>query len=151
MRSLILAFALVVACASSAAAEPTPLRWPGGERAAGWISDGALAAQVFLEARDAWRAEHRGKAFACMAAENAVALGATELLKRLTHRERPDGSDALSFPSGHTATASVNAHGWRWGLVVQVGYLRQAAWKHHLSDVLAGWGIGLAAGQICGE
>lgn len=48
-------------------------------------------------------------------------LGATYLLKFAVHKERPDHSNNLSFPSGHTSVTFANAafvqrrYGWAWG------------------------------------
>ena len=80
----------------------------------------------------------------------AITLG----FKGVVDRERPDGSNHHSFPSGHTSTtfssASFIAHqyGWRAGvpaylLASWTGYSRVYARKHHWSDVIAGAGIGL--------
>jgi membrane-associated phospholipid phosphatase len=73
-------------------------------------------------------------------------------------RERPDASNSLSFPSGHSASAFATAtvlqqhFGWKAGvpayaLAGLVGASRMASSKHYLSDVLVGAGIGLAAGR----
>lgn len=73
-------------------------------------------------------------------------------------RQRPDGSNTQSFPSGHTATTFATATvlqqhwGWKVGLPAYalaglVGASRMAADKHYLSDVLVGAGIGIAAGR----
>lgn len=146
-----LALALVVLLAAPCAAqEPTPLRWSSHEAVPLRITDALVGIQIGLAARDAWRAPDRSHAFGCLALENGVSLGATELLKRVTHRTRPNGEDDRSFPSGHTALATVNgAPGWRYGLTVGVGWGRQAGGKHYATDVLAGAGIGWAASRIC--
>jgi membrane-associated phospholipid phosphatase len=79
-------------------------------------------------------------------------------VKFATHRTRPDGSNAQSFPSGHTASAFatatvLNRHfGWKAGVpayafAAYVGASRTSANKHHLSDVLMGAGVGIAAGR----
>jgi membrane-associated phospholipid phosphatase len=73
-------------------------------------------------------------------------------------RQRPDGSNALSFPSGHSASAFATAtvfqqhFGWKVGIPAYtfagfVGASRMASSKHYLSDVLVGAGIGTAAGR----
>jgi phage protein D len=148
---LIASVAVVVTLASPVAAEePTPLRWKDHEAIPARISDGLVAAQVTRRAIEAWRSERRGKALTCMAVENAVTIAATELLKRAFGRQRPDKSDFLSMPSGHTAMATVNGRsGWSYSLAVGVGWGRQAAGRHYATDVLAGAGIGMIAGQIC--
>jgi membrane-associated phospholipid phosphatase len=79
-------------------------------------------------------------------------------VKFVTQRERPDGSNSHSFPSGHTASAFatatvLNRHlGWKVGLPAYsyaafVGISRMAANKHHMSDVIMGAAVGLAAGR----
>jgi PAP2 superfamily len=83
-------------------------------------------------------------------------------LKHAVKEERPDQSDNLSFPSGHTATAFTNAallyyeykdsNLWYASsgflFATATGILRIANNKHYTSDVLAGAGIGLASGLI---
>lgn len=147
----IVGFLCVALCAAPVAAgEPTPLRWASHAAVPARVSDGLVAAQIGLAAVDAWRADDRRHALGCLALRNGLAIGATELLKRALHRTRPDASDNLSFPSGHTALATVNgAAGWRYGLTVGVGWGRQAAGRHYATDVLAGAGIGWLAQHAC--
>ncbi len=82
----------------------------------------------------------------------------TGILKYSVQRTRPDGSDSLSFPSGHASTAFslaavANHHyGWRVGvpayvLASGIGLSRIESDRHHLSDVLAGATIGLIVGR----
>ena len=82
----------------------------------------------------------------------------TGVLKSTAHRPRPDGSNNLSFPSGHTsgafAMASVfDAHyGHKVGIpayaaAAAIGMSRMESNKHHLSDVLAGATIGYLVGH----
>ena len=74
-------------------------------------------------------------------------------LKSLVDKERPDGSDNDSFPSGHTALAFGGASfiHKRYGLEYSipayvgasfVGYSRIHADKHDTTDVLAGAALG---------
>src|SRR3569623_160098 len=79
------------------------------------------------------------------------------LLKLLTHRLRPDNSDYLSFPSGHTSNAFVGAEFMAqelgdksvvysvigYGLGTTTGVLRIYHQDHWLSDVIAGAGFGI--------
>jgi membrane-associated phospholipid phosphatase len=78
-------------------------------------------------------------------------------VKSITNRERPDGSNHLSFPSGHTATAFVAAeflhqeYGCKsvwidiagYGTAAFVGVARVYKNRHWLSDVVAGAGVGI--------
>lgn len=70
-------------------------------------------------------------------------------LKRAVSRERPDGGDARSFPSGHTSSAFSGAsylhyrYGWKYGLpaymaAAAVGASRVVAGRHYWTDVAAG-------------
>jgi membrane-associated phospholipid phosphatase len=82
----------------------------------------------------------------------------TTALKLAVKRDRPDGSNRLSFPSGHAsnafAIASVVGHHYgRWGDVAAysvasfVALSRGAANKHHFSDIVAGAGLGWTVGH----
>ena len=97
-----------------------------------------------------------------IAIANVMAVSVTEILKRTVKEERPDQSDDLSFPSGHTSIAFTNAallyyeykdsNLWYASsgflFATATGVLRIANNKHYTSDVLAGAGIGLASGLI---
>jgi membrane-associated phospholipid phosphatase len=76
----------------------------------------------------------------------------TEVLKRTTHVERPDGSNDMSFPSGHAAQAFSSAtyvhrrYGFSdaWPLYVMatyVGYTRVQSNRHSWVDVAGAAGI----------
>jgi len=91
---------------------------------------------------------------------NAIMGGIVQSMKFSFNEERPDASDKLSFPSGHTATAFTNAsvlfyenkdaNIWYassgYLFAAATGFLRIANNKHYTSDVLAGAGIGTAVG-----
>jgi membrane-associated phospholipid phosphatase len=79
-------------------------------------------------------------------------------VKYTVGRERPDGSNRRSFPSGHTASSFATAtilqqhFGWKAGIPAYafagfVGASRMASGKHYWSDVLVGAGLGIAAGR----
>lgn len=97
--------------------------------------------------------------------EGAGALGsgtATWILKGATHRERPDSSNARSFPSGHTSSAfasrvaslenlddmalpralDLGLRATVTGLAAATGWARVEAGVHYPSDVLAGAALG---------
>lgn len=88
-----------------------------------------------------------------------LAGGATYGLKRIFPKERPDGSDRQSFPSGHTsvsfaAAASLeNRYGWKAGVpafavATFVGVARVEARKHRWYDVAVGAAIGTGSGFL---
>ena len=95
----------------------------------------------------------------------ASLLGAQSLiqpLKYLTQRQRPDRSNRLSFPSADVGAASslipavYTGYGLVPALVVGtsaafIGVSRMAGNKHYLSDVLAGYAIGLGWGLSRGS
>ncbi|HEY6555268.1 MAG TPA: phosphatase PAP2 family protein, partial [Vicinamibacteria bacterium] len=82
----------------------------------------------------------------------------TEILKKAATRTRPDGSNRLSFPSGHTssafalATVAERHYGWKIGVpsylaAGAIGFSRIERSKHYLSDVLAGATLGIITGR----
>lgn len=93
---------------------------------------------------------------------NALMTGTVFGVKKLTHEQRPDGSDYYSFPSGHAAAAFASAEFMRqeykdvspWYGVAgymaagATGALRMYNNRHWMSDVLAGAGVGIASTKI---
>jgi len=83
-------------------------------------------------------------------------------IKLLTGKERPDGDDFTSFPSGHTATAFMCAEilyqeykdeSILYGILgytaaAATGYLRIYNDKHWFSDVVAGAGFGILSTKL---
>lgn len=110
----------------------------------------------------------RGAAGLATLAANA---GVTSVVKYATGRERPDGSDDLSFPSGHASGAATAAAltagearrlpgpGWvRSTLSLGSGaiaggcaWARVEAGRHYPSDALVGWALGTAFGTFTNE
>ena len=79
-----------------------------------------------------------------------------QTVKGIIRRQRPDDSDRMSLPSGHaagtfaTATVLQKHFGWKVGMPVYaagayVATARMSANKHHLSDVIMGAAVGVAA------
>ena len=85
-----------------------------------------------------------------------------EPLKYAVRRERPDGSNHLSFPSGHaavtfaTATVIERHLGWRYSILAYavatyVATSRLHDNQHYLSDVVFGAAVGTIAGRTVTE
>lgn len=88
--------------------------------------------------------------------------GSVNIMKKTSKVKRPDGSDARSFPSGHTATAFMGAeflyqeykdvshwYGITGYLVAAgTGFFRMANEKHWLTDVATGAGIGILSTKV---
>jgi membrane-associated phospholipid phosphatase len=84
-----------------------------------------------------------------------------QAIKFTVGRERPDGSDHYSFPSGHSASSFATAwivqrhFGWKvglpgWAVAVYVAAARVHDNRHYLSDVIVGGALGLASGRTIG-
>jgi membrane-associated phospholipid phosphatase len=87
-----------------------------------------------------------------------LSQGMVQAIKYTVRRERPDGSDNKSFPSGHsasmfaTATVLQKYYGWKVGVPAYalgsyVGLARMAWNRHHATDVVMGAGFGIASAQ----
>jgi membrane-associated phospholipid phosphatase len=140
-----------------------------------WIADPSNSFGTSLEsgARPAWVAGVVAALFATGRAVDAPRFRAvtydwmdaflvnaayTTVIKELVKRERPDSSDNLSFPSGHSSNAFALAvvaerhYGWKAGvpayaLASAVAVSRLQRNKHYLSDVLAGSTLGYIVGR----
>ena len=92
----------------------------------------------------------------------AIMLASTFAVKYLSHEERPNKSDNLSFPSGHTAQAFLAASivhtefrdksQWygvgAYTIATTVAALRMINDKHWQSDVVAGAGFGILSAHL---
>lgn len=151
MKVFVLLFVLfALPCAAE---EWTPaLPTHTGQKIADVASYGTLGAGLALET---WDAFHCADKTSCVLGEVfkiGVTVAATFGVKQSVKRMRPcapacgiDSPDS-SFPSGHAALAGQTVEGKRYGLkAILAGTtagLRLAANKHHISDVVAGFGIG---------
>lgn len=90
-----------------------------------------------------------------LALSGALAVGTTEVLKRVVNSPRPDGSRG-GFPSAHASIAFVSAayvhqrYGAQWavpmyGLATLAGYSRVSTHNHYFKDVMGGALIGIGS------
>lgn len=123
----------------------------------------APVAQIYLGKSFGFKAKNNVKQQTInIVVANAIGAAVFTTLKYTLREERPDQSDDLSFPSGHTSIAFTNAallyyeykdsNLWYASsgflFATATGILRIANNEHYTSDVLAGAGIGLASGLI---
>ena len=85
--------------------------------------------------------------------------GTTLALKNNVHELRPNGSNYLSFPSGHASTTFTAAefirkrYGWGLGIAAYAlaaftGYSRVESREHYFHDVAAGAAIGITSSYV---
>lgn len=128
---------------SAAAWIVTVLATPGGDSPGKWFAD-------------------KTKGLAVAVAANVLNQGLTSTVKSVTDRERPDGSDTNSFPSGHSSSATLYATlaarnlqsidmGPNYRTTMEIGFgviAGGTAWArvegnvHFPADVLAGAALG---------
>ncbi|MDD3095026.1 MAG: phosphatase PAP2 family protein [Candidatus Neomarinimicrobiota bacterium] len=95
------------------------------------------------------------ESFRYWAFSNVTTVGITYVLKYSIHRERPNGRNRYSFPSGHSSSAFATAtmlqmwYGWPAGipayaLAALTAFQRMDDNQHWLSDVIMGTAIGIA-------
>lgn len=95
-----------------------------------------------------------------LAQTTIISAAYTTAIKIASHRLRPDGSNHLSFPSGHAsnafAWATVGTHyyglkagvpGFLWAGLMAVGRMEKS--RHYLSDVVGGASVGVLSGLTC--
>jgi len=111
-----------------------------------------------LTALTATFAEHDPAARKALLLSYGSTFALTHLLKNTVKKERPNGRNTLSFPSGHTSSAFSGAaflakrYGWDVGLPAYlaasfVGYSRVQAEQHDWWDVTAGAAIAIGFNQ----
>ena len=128
-----------------------------GEKLGGATIVTAAAATVFLTSRLSDNQKFRSFAYS-LAQSYIIANTVTVGLKYSANRLRPDGSNNLSFPSGHTANAftfaTVISHYYGKKAAIPsfigaafIGATRVGKNMHYVSDVIAGATIGYIVGR----
>lgn len=127
------------------------------ETAGGGVWSSAFVATMFTVGRFSKGTRFRAMTYDMLDA-TIVNYGYTSLLKVAVGRERPNGEDNHSFPSGHSSNAFALAavaerhYGWKVGVPSYlvagvVGASRIQQNKHYLSDVVAGATLGYIVGR----
>jgi membrane-associated phospholipid phosphatase len=128
------------------------------ETGGGPIISSSVVAALFVSGRlDKHHPRWRAATYDMLDA-SIVNLAYTETMKRLVGRERPNGEDNKSFPSGHASNAFALAtcferhYGWRvsvpaYLVASAVGISRLQRNKHYASDVAAGAALGYVVGR----
>jgi membrane-associated phospholipid phosphatase len=127
------------------------------ETAGGPIWSSVFVAGMFTAGRLSHGTRFRAMTYDMLDA-SIVNLAYTELIKVAVGRERPNGEDQKSFPSGHTSNAFALAavaerhYGWKLGVPAYlaagvVGASRIQQDRHFLSDVVAGATLGYIVGR----
>ena len=124
---------------------------PPQRKYAEWSSDLTVAASLAADTWYSWKSPNRRAAFTCQGLRDGVIIGVTEVVKRLVHRTRPNGSDQLSFWSEHTALTASATGGYGIGFVLPLS-LGTAAGRigggdHWASDTIAGGAFGALVGH----
>jgi hypothetical protein len=127
------------------------------ETAGGPVWSSVFVAGMFTAGRLSHGTRFRAMTYDMLDA-TIVNLAYTELIKVTVGRERPNGQDEKSFPSGHTSNAFALAavaerhYGWKIGIPAYlaaglIGASRIQQDKHYLSDVVAGATLGYIVGR----
>jgi membrane-associated phospholipid phosphatase len=135
VRHAALALVFAAICGSAQAQVSTPRR--AGDFLSWALPAGVLATEIY---RQDWEGSLQ------FGASYVATVAATEVLKRVTHVERPDHSNDDSFPSGHAARAFAAAtyvhrrhgleHAWPlYAVATYVGYTRVHERRHRWGDV----------------
>ncbi len=116
-----------------------------------WSSDITVAASLAADTWYSWKSPNRRAAFMCQGIRDGVIIGVTEIVKRLVHRERPNGIDAFSFWSEHTALTASATGGYGIGFVLPMtlgtAAGRIAGADHWASDTVVGGTFGAMVGH----
>lgn len=129
---------------------PLALKSETARKVVDYTTTGILGGEAIVLIKAIKDAPDTKHAILCASGRVGVTMGATEILKRVIHRERPDGSDFKSTPSGHTALAAVMTNGkYSFFFPITVALGRQVSKRHYLTDTLFGAGLGYTAKLIC--
>ena len=127
------------------------------ETAGGPIWGSLFTAAMFTAGRFSDHARFRAMTYDMVDAV-IVNFGYSEVIKVAVGRERPNGENNQSFPSGHASNAFTIAtvverhYGWKLGVPAYViagvvGASRVQQDKHYVSDVVAGATLGYIVGR----
>lgn len=109
------------------------------------VSYGTVGANVLFDVIHDLQAPNKSCALKQEALKVGFAVGISEVLKLVIHRQRPDLSDYKDFPSEHTAIAFASS-GWSvsWGysFAIGTGVERHTADRHDWVGVLGGVAVG---------
>ena len=150
-RFLLTVFLLTTLLAGPGYAEDTPLDRRTAEFASGNGNTAFLVAGTVLPWLEGNSQQGRRTADGLL-----LSAAVTHLLKNVVRSRRPDGSDHLSFPSGHTSAAFSLAASrstfrpgetafW-YGGATMIGLSRMELNRHRATDVAAGAVLGFGFG-----
>lgn len=159
---------------STWAVEETPV-FKSPERAADWSDDLSAASEVIRVGaafgapyhRGEWLSQKGGGLLNGYLAYQTTHFATTNLKEEFS-RERPNGANRASYPSGHTSTAAVHStlaaetfayypggsvvrgglRGGSYAIAAATGWARVEAGVHYPSDVLAGFAFGHMVGRF---
>lgn len=145
IRALIFAPLLCLVVPTLAHAQAAPPAPTTAQTVNNAASYGTVGANVLMDVLHDLQAPDTSCALKQEAMKVGLAIGISEVLKLVIHRQRPDLSDYKDFPSEHTAIAFASS-GWSvsWGysLAIGTGVERHTAGKHDWVGVLGGVAVG---------
>lgn len=158
-RVLCLVVLLAVARSAPASAQaifldpPNPPVSASTRKIADTVSTLLASAAVGLATWDAAHSDDPKGRLLKLSMREGITVGLSTAVKKAVHRTRPDGSDAQSFFSEHTAITataicSITDRKIGLGATVLVGAGRVFGWKHFLSDTLTGGLVGSVVGCL---
>jgi hypothetical protein len=115
------------------------------------VSYGTVIAQITLDSIHSYHSTDRKNQFIRQSIKLGMTVGGSELVKRIVHKDRPDGSDDKSFWSEHTGLACTSeSHNFYIGIPISTmtAIGRMKAKKHDIVDVLSGCGFGILAERL---